>query len=157
MVVSRKPARSVAAHTSTNCGRLATISATASPVPRPRARRARTTRLALALSSAQVRSPSGERMAGRSPRRAAQNDAVIPTAAAAPKAASSSAGSASAAAGPPTVASASASVSRASMDIRRSPRFARCHPKHVSSGARRRSLVPVGRPSPSSGPADRPR
>src|SRR4029453_13259652 len=54
----------------------------------PRSRRARTSRLALALSSAKLRSPSGDTMAWRSGCSAAQWAAVIPTLAAASKRAS---------------------------------------------------------------------
>ena len=82
MGVNRSPARLVAATTSANSGRLATMSATESPAVMPRARSARTSRLALALSSANVRSPSGDTMAGSSGCSAAQWAATIPTLAA---------------------------------------------------------------------------
>jgi hypothetical protein len=88
MGVKRSPERTVAASTSANSGRLATMTATASPARTPRSRRARTSRLALAFSSAKLRSPSGDTMAGRSGCSAAQWAAVIPTLAAASKRAS---------------------------------------------------------------------
>ena len=85
MGVNRRPARTVAASTSANSGRLATITATASPARTPWARNARTRRLALAFSSRKVRSPSGDTIAGASGCSAAQWAAVMPTLAASSK------------------------------------------------------------------------
>jgi hypothetical protein len=81
--VTRSPARCVAAITSANSGRFATMSATASPGITPRRRHARARRLALASSSANVRSPCGDTMAGTSGCRRAQKAGITPTLAAA--------------------------------------------------------------------------
>jgi hypothetical protein len=80
--VKRRPDRAHAATISANSGRLVTINATASPGPSPRDRSVRARRLALALSSAKLRSPSGDTIAGASGWTSAQCAAVIPTLAA---------------------------------------------------------------------------